>query len=400
VTTALTVHQPQEVAVAPAAPRLALLRPIAPVADVLVAQNEMRDLIAKTLQKGRDFGTVPGTDKPTLYKPGAERVNGALGLTPRFRIVEQEVDHDRVVPWRKTKHKYEWKNGKKGRKIGEEVVTGESYGLYRYVVECELVHRESGQVVASCIGSCSTMESKYIDRPRDCENTALKMAGKRSYVGATLLAAGLSDQFTQDVEDLPREMFERGDDEGTAASAANGASVAEPEPRCPTCNGEMWDNRASKTNPRAPDFKCKDRSCDGVFWPGQWPPKPKDEPNAQQEIPATSAALVFPTKMPTQLRDVQGKTLGACSTEQLTRALDYLRHKGGEAGERWIEPISAVLEDRRNQADPPPTSAPSTPPNASPNAAARGRQPHSIGAVRGLDDDLPPEPPDDDDTPF
>ena len=38
-------------------------------------------------------------------------------------------------------------------------------------------------------------------------------------------------------------------------------------PRCPKCTGEMWDNRASKRNPRAPDFKCKDKSCDGVVWP-------------------------------------------------------------------------------------------------------------------------------------
>ena len=31
----------------------------------------------------------------------------------------------------------------------------------------------------------------------------------------------------------------------------------------------MWDNRLSKRNPKAPDFKCRDRSCDGVLWPGQ-----------------------------------------------------------------------------------------------------------------------------------
>jgi hypothetical protein len=29
----------------------------------------------------------------------------------------------------------------------------------------------------------------------------------------------------------------------------------------------MWDNRLSKRNPKAPDFKCRDRSCDGVVWP-------------------------------------------------------------------------------------------------------------------------------------
>jgi hypothetical protein len=38
-------------------------------------------------------------------------------------------------------------------------------------------------------------------------------------------------------------------------------------PGCPVCGGRMWDNRATKRNPRAPDFKCRDRSCDGVVWP-------------------------------------------------------------------------------------------------------------------------------------
>ncbi len=36
---------------------------------------------------------------------------------------------------------------------------------------------------------------------------------------------------------------------------------------CPKCGGRMWDNRATKRNPKAPDFKCRDRSCDGVIWP-------------------------------------------------------------------------------------------------------------------------------------
>ncbi len=40
-------------------------------------------------------------------------------------------------------------------------------------------------------------------------------------------------------------------------------------PSCPKCGGRMWDNRQSKRNPKAPDFKCRNRSCDGVLWPGQ-----------------------------------------------------------------------------------------------------------------------------------
>ena len=36
---------------------------------------------------------------------------------------------------------------------------------------------------------------------------------------------------------------------------------------CPICHGPVWDNRLTKTSPKQPDFKCKDRSCGGVIWP-------------------------------------------------------------------------------------------------------------------------------------
>lgn len=57
------------------------------------------------------------------------------------------------------------------------------------------------------------------------------------------------------------------------ATAADGEEkevlgpLASDEPSCPKCGGRMWDNRLSKRNPKAPDFKCRSRSCDGVIWP-------------------------------------------------------------------------------------------------------------------------------------
>ena len=45
------------------------------------------------------------------------------------------------------------------------------------------------------------------------------------------------------------------------------SDAVETLPNCPKCQGPMWDNRAGKRNPKAPDFKCKDRQCDGVIWP-------------------------------------------------------------------------------------------------------------------------------------
>lgn len=56
------------------------------------------------------------------------------------------------------------------------------------------------------------------------------------------------------------------------AQPASASQVSIPftgAPACPKCGGRMWDNRANKRNPRAPDFKCRQRACDGVLWPGQ-----------------------------------------------------------------------------------------------------------------------------------
>jgi len=56
--------------------------------------------------------------------------------------------------------------------------------------------------------------------------------------------------------------------ETTVAGPASGP-LAMDEPSCPKCGGRMWDNRLSKRNPKAPDYKCRNRSCDGVIWPAK-----------------------------------------------------------------------------------------------------------------------------------
>jgi hypothetical protein len=67
----------------------------------------------------------------------------------------------------------------------------------------------------------------------------------------------------------------------------------------------MWDNRQSKRNPKAPDFRCRNRSCDGVLWPGQHrntiPATPAPQlavvarGEARNESTGSGAALPIPT---------------------------------------------------------------------------------------------------------
>ena len=92
--------------------------------------------------------------------------------------------------------------------------------------------------------------------------------------------------------------------------------------QCNICGKDMWDNRPKKAsgeiNPKGPDFKCKDKSCNGVVWPAKgktafkkpaleqppagWNP-PHSEPPPPMEEPFTQADVA--TKLISQDVDRQ-----------------------------------------------------------------------------------------------
>jgi hypothetical protein len=202
----------------------------------VAAHREAVELIRDALEEGRDYGSIPGTDRPALLKPGAERLAIAFGASGLYEIVEREIDHDRRVRWVKRRKDWRGPKDKGGRPLNTIEESGESLGLYRYVVRCKLV-RPDGRVLGEGLGACSTMEAKYIDRPRDCENTALKMAEKRALVAAALGAFGLSDRFTQDVEDAPPKEAKGKEAKGKAPTAAEGPAA---EPRATAEQGDRF----------------------------------------------------------------------------------------------------------------------------------------------------------------
>lgn len=67
------------------------------------------------------------------------------------------------------------------------------------------------------------------------------------------------------------DMSERDEVEGANATPtpapARPRAASSAARECPKCGGDMWDNRVGKKNPKSPDFKCRDKSCDGVIWP-------------------------------------------------------------------------------------------------------------------------------------
>ena len=206
----------------------------------LVAQaGKIQEVMSAAMKEGVHYGKIPGVNKPTLLKPGAETLNVLLRLAPSY-------DSDKVF--------------------------GEG-GHLTVVSRCTLTHIPTGMVIAQGEGLCSTRESKYayrqgkrrcpkcgaeaivrstkksayfcisneggcgarfgftsgeareldgqdttrVDNPDlpDTWNTVLKMADKRALVAAVLNGTAASDVFTQDVEDAgttaaaPEETEER-----------------------------------------------------------------------------------------------------------------------------------------------------------------------------------------------
>jgi hypothetical protein len=239
--------------------RAALLRPIAALEEILESQKAVAEVIARALVNGQDYGIIPGTSrrgrdgketgKPTLLKPGAERVLLTFGCYPDYKILASEADHSREVQWVKKTKKYRnrTRDDKEWDWIEEH---GTSLGLYRYVVKCDVVQRSTGEIIGSGIGVCSTLESKYVDRPRDLENTVLKMAEKRGLVAAVLNTFGLSDRFSQDLEDMPPIEDAEYSPVSSAAPVRNtrAGQAAAPVTVDPPTNGKKKPTLVERTN--------------------------------------------------------------------------------------------------------------------------------------------------------
>jgi hypothetical protein len=131
--------------------------------------SQLQTVIQKNLRQNHDFGVIPGTNKPTLLKPGAEKILMLLGITSEYTTEEKIMDYEN--------------------------------GFFAFTVRCTLL--KNNCKITEGLGHCNTREKKYIRQdPYTLANTALKMAKKRSQVDATLTVASLSDIFTQDLEDM------------------------------------------------------------------------------------------------------------------------------------------------------------------------------------------------------
>jgi len=200
-----------------------------PIVEMEISPTDMGKLVSKMdetykeiMTKDTDYGTIPGTTKPTLYKSGAEMLCVVFNLRREMTIIQSVANN------------------------GNEELHEDPF--FEYTIQCTLWSRKYGIKMGDGMGNCNTGETRYCKRKdgskitRDqiftLKNTVLKMAEKRAFVDATLSVTGASRIFTQDVEDLRKANLL--DDEGT--------KIDTPKPKMST----------EKKIPNYTPFKSKD----------------------------------------------------------------------------------------------------------------------------------------------
>lgn len=193
------------------------------ISELVANKNVVLGAIKEAMEADKDYGVIPGTKKATLYKPGAEKLLMMFKLCAVPETVENRSTPDET----------------------------------HYMVTTKIIHAPSGTVVGYGVGEASSNEEKYMWRKASCQeefdetagdrkrgkwaplyvkgqkvwdkekraykmekllqvrtnhadlaNTILKMADKRSFVGACLKVTAASSVFTQDLEDLSEELRE------------------------------------------------------------------------------------------------------------------------------------------------------------------------------------------------
>lgn len=203
--------------------------PIITMEEAISKFKTVREYTSKCLSKGIDYGESAG-GKPSLLKPGAEKVASLFGFTAHFTCIDKILnfsgegnpDHEPFFyfeyrctltkgdmfvgecegscnSWEK-KYRYrkaELRCPKCGKATIKRSKFGDGYYCYAKIGGCG----------AKFAGNDPAITSQPKDDVKNFDtaeqvNTFQKMAQKRAFVGAVIVACNLSEYFTQDIEDI------------------------------------------------------------------------------------------------------------------------------------------------------------------------------------------------------
>lgn len=174
------------------------------VANVVQQAMAIQEIMQAVMKEGTHYGTIPGTDKPTLYKAGAEKLCLTFHIADEYRVEDLSTGQD-AIRYRVTCIGRHQQTGiDMGQGIGESQTGEEKYRWRKAVCKEEF---EATPINLRRVkygkksGGFYTVEQVRTE-PADLANTVLKMAAKRAKTAMVLNVLAASDAFSQDLEDL------------------------------------------------------------------------------------------------------------------------------------------------------------------------------------------------------
>lgn len=229
-----TQHQPQDSSKASLLDEIverqaalgARYMPAMSIEQAIERHKLLKRYIGEVLVEGEDYGKIPGAEKPTLLKPGAEKLCTLFGYAPHYHV-------EKIEDWMGDRHGeplfyylYTCTLSQNGNAVGEGQGSSNSWekkyrwrDAQRTCPQCgaATIFKSKNQPEWFCWskkGGCGAtfalddavitkQETGRVANPdfADVINTCQKMGQKRAYIAATLSATGASQYFTQDMDD-------------------------------------------------------------------------------------------------------------------------------------------------------------------------------------------------------
>jgi len=171
--------------------------------------NRVQEVMKAVMIRETHYGVIPGSKKPSLYKPGAEVLCVSFRVAPSYKI--EDLSNTDCVRYRVTcVGTHQTTLTVLGEGVGECSSNEEKYKWRRAVCneEFEATPVDRRRIKYSVYQGKTQTTNQIRTEPADIANTVLKMAVKRAQVAMTLNVTAASDCFTQDIEDLPEELRE------------------------------------------------------------------------------------------------------------------------------------------------------------------------------------------------
>jgi hypothetical protein len=218
--------------------------------EVKAQRTAIAQLMAAVMVKDIDYGTIPGTPKPTLYKSGSEK------LLSMFHLAMQPVVEDLSTPDQMRYRVYaKITESGSGRYLGEgvgEASSAESKYQWRGIVcqeEFDITPEDRRRVIfkKGYQGNPPTRVFQVRTVMEDVANTILKMAKKRAQIDAVLTVTAASDVFMQDAQEVIDAGIDTG--ENTPPPQQQRAATLQPRPQQSTPIPQRTEPIAQRTEP-------------------------------------------------------------------------------------------------------------------------------------------------------